>query len=66
MSGFIVMRIISLLGAFLGLSKSDREVSFSSNLNVIIIFKSFLQVAYSNIPNSLLNTRSQDASRVAQ
>lgn len=42
MSGYIIMRITSLLGAFLGISKLDREVSFSSNLNVIIIFKSFL------------------------
>lgn len=42
MSGFIIMRIISLLGAFLGLSKLDREVRFSSHLNVIVVFTSFL------------------------
>lgn len=42
MSGYIIIRIISLLGALLGISKLDREVSFSSNWKVLIIFKSFL------------------------
>lgn len=42
MSGYIIMRIITFLGALLGISKLDREVSFSSNLKMIIIFKSFL------------------------
>lgn len=40
--GSIIMRVIFLLGVSLGVSKLDRKVCFSSNLNVIVIFKSFL------------------------
>lgn len=42
MSGYIIIRIISLLGALLGISKLDRGVSFSSNWKVLIIFASSL------------------------